>query len=153
MHRCVSVSEFVRTISSTIVVGFQSNLTQLFSITCRCTIWNIHSGRPKVKVTLEGQFFVWKISTTILDLFQYKFSQLFFVMSRYAQDQGQRSRSRGLDMLSLDNRLGYFISFHDNNVKYVTWCKYSCWTVTFYAPASRDRGHIVLPVSVCLLKT
>ena len=28
--------------------------------------WNIRSGRPKVKVTLEGQIFVWTVTPTIL---------------------------------------------------------------------------------------
>ena len=35
---CVSPSDFVRTISSTIMDEFHNNLTQLFAITCRCTI-------------------------------------------------------------------------------------------------------------------
>ena len=35
---CVLASEFVRTITYTIVDGFQNNLTQLSSITCRCAI-------------------------------------------------------------------------------------------------------------------
>ena len=39
----------------TIVDGFQNNLTQLFYIMWRYAIWNIFSGKPKVKVTLEGQ--------------------------------------------------------------------------------------------------
>ena len=39
--------------------GFQNNLTQLFSIMCRCAIWTVCSGRHKAKVTLEGQIFVW----------------------------------------------------------------------------------------------
>ena len=47
-------SKFVQTITSTIVDGFQ-NLTQLFSIMCRCTISNIHSGRSNVKVTWVQQ--------------------------------------------------------------------------------------------------
>ena len=53
MSLCASVhpSEFVRTITSAIVVGFQSNLTHLFSIMCRCAISNIHLGSSKVKVT------------------------------------------------------------------------------------------------------
>ena len=57
---------------------------QLFCITCRCTIWNIHSGRPKVKVTLEGKFFAWTITLTILDVFQFEFAELFSIMSRCA---------------------------------------------------------------------
>ena len=54
---CVSVrpSEFVGTVISTIVDGFQNNLTQLFSITCRHAISNIHLGRSKVKVTWAWQ--------------------------------------------------------------------------------------------------
>ena len=61
VHPCVCVSvcihppEFVWTITSTIVDGFQNNLTQLLSITCRCAIWNIPSARPKVKVALEAK--------------------------------------------------------------------------------------------------
>ena len=42
-------SVFVRTITSTTVDEFQNNLTQLFSIKCRCAIRNIGSGKPKVK--------------------------------------------------------------------------------------------------------
>ena len=37
------LSEFVETITSTIVDGFQNNL-QLFSITCRCAIWKNSFG-------------------------------------------------------------------------------------------------------------
>ena len=33
---CMRPSEFVWTITYTIMDGFQNNLTQLFSITCRC---------------------------------------------------------------------------------------------------------------------
>ena len=61
---CVRVSvracvcEFVWAITSTIVDGFQKSSTQVFSIMCRCAIYNISSGRRKVKVTLEGQIFV-----------------------------------------------------------------------------------------------
>ena len=80
----VRASEFVRTITSTNVDGFQNNLTQLFSITCRCAIWNICSGRSKVKVTLEGQIFVRTITPTILNRFQFKFAQLFSIKSRRA---------------------------------------------------------------------
>ena len=69
-------SELVRIITSTIVDGFQNDLTQLFSITCRHAIWNICSGRPKVKVTLEGQIFVRTITPTSLDGFQFQFAQL-----------------------------------------------------------------------------
>ena len=36
--QCVHADMFVRTITSTIVAGFQNNLTQLFSITRRCAI-------------------------------------------------------------------------------------------------------------------
>ena len=71
---CISLFELVQTITSTIVDGFQINVTQFFSITCRCTIWNIHS-RPKVKVTLEGQTFIWTITSIILNGLQYKFAQ------------------------------------------------------------------------------
>ena len=38
MGVCLCPSKFVWTITSTIVDGFQNNLTQLFSITCRCAI-------------------------------------------------------------------------------------------------------------------
>ena len=41
-------------------------------------------GRPKVKVTLEGQILVQTISPTIVDGIQYKFEQLFSIMSRCA---------------------------------------------------------------------
>ena len=40
------------------------------------------SGKPKVKVTLDGQIFVWTITPTISDGFQYKFAQLFSIVSR-----------------------------------------------------------------------
>ena len=73
--------EFVQTISSTFGDGFQNNLTELFSITCICAIWNIRSGRPKVKVTLEDQIFAWIISPTILDGFWSDLTQLFSLMS------------------------------------------------------------------------
>ena len=53
----VHPSEFIQTITSTIVDGFQKSFTQLFSITYICPIGNICSDRPKVKVTLEGQTF------------------------------------------------------------------------------------------------
>ena len=46
---CVPPSKFVQIITSTIVGGFQNNLTQLFSIMSRCAIWRFHSGRSKVK--------------------------------------------------------------------------------------------------------
>ena len=36
VHMCVHLSEFARTTTRTIVEGFQNNLTQFFSITCRC---------------------------------------------------------------------------------------------------------------------
>ena len=52
----------------------QNDLTQLFSITCRCAIWNIHSGRLKVKVTLEGQIFLRTITPTTFDAFLFKFA-------------------------------------------------------------------------------
>ena len=70
---CVFVrpSKFVWTINSAIEDGFKNNLTWLFSIMCRCTIWNIRLGRPKAKVTLEGQVFARIIIPTILDGFQY----------------------------------------------------------------------------------
>ena len=77
-------SKFVRPITSTVVDGFQNNLTQLFFIMFRCAIWNIPSGRLKVKVTLEGKIFVQTITLTILDGFQYRFAQLFSIMSRCA---------------------------------------------------------------------
>ena len=65
--------------------GWISNkLTHLFSIRCRCVIWNIHSGTPKVKVTLQGQIFVCPINPTILDGHHYWFAQLFPIMSRCA---------------------------------------------------------------------
>ena len=35
--------------------GFQNNLAQIFSLMSRCVMPNIHSGRSKVKVALEGQ--------------------------------------------------------------------------------------------------
>ena len=73
----MSPSEFV-------IDGLQNNLTQFFSMTSRCAILNIRSGRPKVKVILEGQIFVWTITHTILDGFQYKFAQLFSIISRHA---------------------------------------------------------------------
>ena len=44
--------------TSTVIERFQNNLTQIFSITCRCAIWNTPSGRPKVEVTSEGQIFM-----------------------------------------------------------------------------------------------
>ena len=66
---CFHLSEFVQTVTSTIVDGFQNNLTELFSITCRRAFWNIRSGRPKVKVTHEGQNFVCTIAPAILDGF------------------------------------------------------------------------------------
>ena len=49
--------ELEKFVTSTIVDGFQNNLTQLFSITCRCAILNVCSCRLKVKVTLKGQNF------------------------------------------------------------------------------------------------
>ena len=52
----MSPSEFVQTITSTIVNRFQSNLTTLSSITCRCVIRNICSCRPQVKVLLKVSF-------------------------------------------------------------------------------------------------
>ena len=79
----VHISEFVLTITFTIENGFQNNLTQLLFITCRCAIWNIRSGRLKVKATL-GQIFVGTIALTILDCFEYRFAQLFSIMSRFA---------------------------------------------------------------------
>ena len=51
-YMLVCQPEFVLTITSTIVEGFQNDATLLFFITCRCSIWNIRSGRPGVKVTL-----------------------------------------------------------------------------------------------------
>ena len=54
MYAFVCPSKSVRTITSTIMDGFQNNLTQLFYINCRCAIWKIGSGGPKVKVSLEG---------------------------------------------------------------------------------------------------
>ena len=79
---CVCTSEIVR-ITFTVVDGFHNNFTQLFSITCRFAIRNIESGRPRVKVTLEGQIFVRTISP-IFDGFQCKFKQLFSITSRCA---------------------------------------------------------------------
>ena len=38
VHWCIHPSEFVQTVTSTIVDGFQKNLAQFFSITCRCAI-------------------------------------------------------------------------------------------------------------------
>ena len=84
MCLCVHVSKFVRTITSTTVDGFQNNLTQLFSITCRCAFWNIGSGRHKVKVTLEGQIFVQTITSTIVDGFQNNLTQFFSITCRCA---------------------------------------------------------------------
>ena len=84
MHSSVCPSEFVWTIASAVVNGLQNDVTQLFSILGRCVIWNIRSGRPKVKVTLEGQIFVRTITPAILDRFQCKFAQLFFIMNRCA---------------------------------------------------------------------
>ena len=55
VRQCVRPSEIVRTITSTIVVGFQNNLTQLFSITCICATPNIYAGRSMVKVTQARQ--------------------------------------------------------------------------------------------------
>ena len=81
---CVHPSKFVWTITSTIVNWYQNDLTQLFSIMCGCAIWNICSGWPKVKVTLEGEMFVRTIIPIILDGFQYKFAQWFSIMSRCA---------------------------------------------------------------------
>ena len=81
---CILLSEFVQTITSTIEDGFRNNLTQLFSITCRCAIWNICSGRPMVKTTFEGQIVVRTITPTIFDWFQYKFAELFFIMGTVA---------------------------------------------------------------------
>ena len=64
---CVNLSvRICRTITSTIVDGFQNTMTYLFSIMCRYAARNLCSGRPKVKVTLEGQIFVRTITTTIL---------------------------------------------------------------------------------------
>ena len=91
---CVCMSEFVRTITSTIVDWFHCNLTQMFSIMCRCVIWNIHSGRPKGKVTLEGQFFVRTRTPTILDGFQYNFARLPSIMSRCASWRFHLGRSK-----------------------------------------------------------
>ena len=79
MRACASSST-----TSTIMDGFQNNLTQLFSIMCRCAICNICSGRPKIKVTLEGQIFVSTIIPAIVDGFQYEYTQLFSIMSRCA---------------------------------------------------------------------
>ena len=84
VRACVSPLEFVWPLTSNILYGFQNNATQLFAITCRSAICNVCSGRPKVKVILEGQIFVWTITPTILDGFQYKFAQLFSIMSRCA---------------------------------------------------------------------
>ena len=86
LRPCVSVhpSKFARTITSTIADRFRNNLTLLFSIMRRYAIWNICSGRPQVKVTLEGQFFVRTIFSIIWDGFQYKFVQLSSIVSRCA---------------------------------------------------------------------
>ena len=84
IFECMCAPEFVWIITSTIVGGFQNKLTQLFSITCRCVIWNIRSGRPKVKVTHEGWNFFYRTLTPILHGFQYKLAQLCSIMSRYA---------------------------------------------------------------------
>ena len=35
---CMHQSDFVRTVTSTVVDGFQNKLPQLFSIICRCAI-------------------------------------------------------------------------------------------------------------------
>ena len=61
----VLISDFVQTVTSTIVDVFKNDLTQLSAITCRCAIWNICSGRPKVKVTHEGQIFVQSLLKTL----------------------------------------------------------------------------------------
>ena len=43
--------------TSAFMYGFKNNLAQLFSF--RSAMWNICSGRLKVKVTLEGQMIKW----------------------------------------------------------------------------------------------
>ena len=43
-------SNFVKTVTPQILDGFQYKYAKLFSIMSRCAIWNICSGRPKVKV-------------------------------------------------------------------------------------------------------
>ena len=50
----LKVKFFVWTITCIILDGLQYKFAQLFSIINRCAIWNICSGRPKVKVTLES---------------------------------------------------------------------------------------------------
>ena len=67
VYVCASIrlSEFVWTITSTIVDGFQNILTQVFSITCRCAIWNIHLGKSKVKVMWAWQVILWQLSSWI----------------------------------------------------------------------------------------
>ena len=131
----VRPSDFVRTIISAIVDGFQNDLTQLFSITCKCAIWNIHSGRPKVKVTREGQTFFRTITPTILDGFQYKFAQLFSIMSAIRRFilVGQRSRSCGLDELSLDNLLVLCLCI--TGINHATVCP----SKVLYNPLSRKK--------------
>ena len=74
--RCMCVRGCVRICPDhKIVDGFLNNLTQMI-FTCRCTVWNIRSGGPKVKFTLEGQIFVRTTTPTILAGFQYKHAQL-----------------------------------------------------------------------------
>ena len=45
---------FVQTITPTILDGFQYKFAPLFSIMSWCAIWNIQSGRPRVKVKGQG---------------------------------------------------------------------------------------------------
>ena len=52
---CVHLSGFVLAITSTFMHEFQNNLAELYFLTNRSAIWNICSGKLKVKVTLEGQ--------------------------------------------------------------------------------------------------
>ena len=64
--------KFVQTITPTILDGFQNKFAHLFSIMSRCAIWNICSGRPKVKVTqaqhiVPGQPASWQSYAPLLD--------------------------------------------------------------------------------------
>ena len=54
-HLEVIYIELVSVISPTFMHGFQNNLGLLFSLRSSSAIWNICSGRLKVKVTHEGQ--------------------------------------------------------------------------------------------------
>ena len=68
----------------TLLHGFQNNLAQLFSLRRTSAIWNIFSGRLKVKVTLESLIIklsyielVRAITSTFIHGFHNNLAQLF----------------------------------------------------------------------------